>query len=233
MQYQCLLINDSGAVEFSDSFLDSAKPGANELLRNAERNFDLEAPVLDFDMYDDPEFNQVNDILHAPIDLIINDRTKAIFESFKLPDHKFGRAKVSRVDKKLLFLKTKNELDYHWLYFHADYWERLYKHIDFEQSEFEVYDDKKLVERRITSLENLYNLRKSERYLKLRSKKVVLNDFDSTIDFFKLPLFSWMTYVSSRLRDKLLQERVTDIKFVDTGIKSRLEAVQNPLIQIN
>lgn len=233
MQYQCLLINDSGSVEFSDRFLDNAKPSANELLRNAERNFEIEAPVLDFDMYDDPEFNQVNDILHAPTNLIINDRTKAIFESFKLPDHKCGRAKVFRVDKTLFFLKTKRELDYHWLYFSKTYWERLYAHIDFEQSEIEVYEDNSLMDIRITSLEDVYNLRKSERYLKLTSKKIVLNDFDSGIDIFKLPLFSWMTYVSSRLRDKLLEQKITDIKFVDTGIESRLEAVQNPLIQIN
>jgi hypothetical protein len=232
MQYQCILINDSGAVEFKDKFLDNAKPSVNELLRNAEKDFLAEAPVLEFEMYDDPEFNQVNDILHAPEDFIINERTKNIFESFKLPDHKFGRAKVTRVDKALLFLKTRTTLHYNWLYFNTNYWDQLYTHIDFDQSEIEVYEDKTLVNIQITSLDDIYNLRKSKRYLKLISKKIVLNNFDSSIDIFKLPLFSWMTYVSHGLRDKLLEERITDIKFVDTGVKSRLKAVQNPVIQI-
>jgi hypothetical protein len=140
---------------------------------------------------------------------------------------------VSSVDKTLLFLKTKKEHDYHWLYFNKSYWERLYEHIDFQQSQFEVYNDRELVDIRITSLEEVYNLKKSERYVKLTSKKIVLNDFDCSIDIFKLPLFSWMTYVSSRLQDKLLEQKITDIKFVETGIKSRLEAVQNPLIEMN
>jgi hypothetical protein len=234
MHYQCLLINDSGAVEFSDRFLYNVKPSANAVLRNAEKDFHVEPPVLEFEMYDDPEFNRINDILHAPKDFIINERTKEIFESFRLPEHRFGKAKVSRNDKKILFLKTRNEYPYHWLYFGESAWARLYEQIDFRSSDIEVYEAKTRCDIKIERLDDVYKLINSERSYTWKTNKIVLTkEFDSSIDLFQLPLFSWMTYVSDSLRNKLLEEKVSDIKFVDTGIKSRLEAVQNPLLIIN
>lgn len=232
MHYQCLIIRDSGAVEFTDRFLHNAKPSAYEVRTNAENDFQFNPPVLEFEMYDDPEFNQINDILHAPTDLIINDRTKAIFESFKLPEHKFGKARVSRVDKRILFWKMKKEYEYHWLYFNKTSLDQLYDHIDFKGSDIEVYEGKNRINVTIERLDDILKLKRSERYYKWKFNKIALGNFDLDIDIFTLPLVSWMTYVSDRLRNKLLEEGISDIKFVDTGVKSRLEAVQNPLLEI-
>jgi hypothetical protein len=232
MHYQCLIISDSGAVEFSDKFLKSAKPGANALRRNAERNFQIDPPMLEFEMYDDPEFNRLSDMLHAPEQFIINDRVKNILKSFKLPEHKFGKAKVTRVDKNVLFWKFKRDYEYHWLYFNKASMNKLYEHIDFQKSDIEVYEGKNKLDIKIKNLDDVLKLRSSQRYYKLKSIKIVLRNFDSDIDMFTLPFFSWMTYVSDRLRNKLQEEGISDIKFVNTGVKSRPEAVQNPLLEI-
>jgi hypothetical protein len=232
MHYQCPIISDSGAVEFTDSFLDNAKPNAKELLRNAEKDFQFEPPVLEFEMYDDPEFNRINDMLHATTEFIINDRVKNILKSFKLPEHKFGKAKVTRVDKSVLFWKFKKDYEYNWLYFNSVSIDKLYENIDFQKSDIEVYEGKNKLDIKIESLDDVLRLRNSQRYYQLKSIKIVLRNFDSDIDMFTLPFFSWMTYVSDRLRNKLLEEGISDIKFVNTGVKSRLEAVQNPLLEI-
>lgn len=233
MHYQCLIISDSGAIEYTDRFLKNTKPSVSVLRRNAENDFQFEPPILEFEMYDDPEFNKLNDILHAPTNLIMNDRTKVIFESFKLPEHKYGKAKVSRVDNRILFLKSKREYQYHWLYFNAKAIDQLYDYIDFDRSDIKVYEGKNAVDIKIESFSHIGRLIESKRNYTWKANKIVLKNFDSDIDIFTLPFFSWMTYVSDRLRVKLQDEEISDIKFVSTGAKSRLEAVRNPILEIS
>jgi len=67
-----------------------------------------------------------------------------------------------------------------------------------------------------------------------RAEKIVMNeDFDTDLDLFSLPIFSSRTYISQRLKNALLEENVSDIKFIETGNNPDPSFILNPKLEIS
>jgi hypothetical protein len=51
-----------------------------------------------------------------------------------------------------------------------------------------------------------------------QSNKIVFNKtFDSSIDLFKIPFYSWGTYISDRFKALLLNNKISDVKFASSN----------------
>jgi hypothetical protein len=64
---------------------------------------------------------------------------------------------------------------------------------------------------------------------KFETDKIFFNEkFDHSLDLFELGQFSWMTYVSERLKNKLEKEKVTGLIFSKPGERQYLAKRPNP-----
>ena len=81
MQYYLFIIDDSGAIEEIDY-----------------KKIDGKIVAI-CKMYDDIDFNKLNDILHSTNEYIINEKALNIFKESNTIDYKLGKAKVLRKEK--------------------------------------------------------------------------------------------------------------------------------------
>ena len=81
MKYYAFHIKNSGAVEFCDYKNIS---GVKTLVGN---------------IYNDPEFNSLNDILHSTDNFIINSKVLDIWKSSNIQKHEIYSAKIKRVNR--------------------------------------------------------------------------------------------------------------------------------------
>lgn len=261
MKLEVILINDTGAVEFTDNYFDNSYTHKTFLadLKVKSKFPDIKFNI-DLKMYDDNEFNSLNDIIHAPINFIVNDKVKSILQKHNLPAHVFLPAKISRKEKSLIIKKTKT-YEYNWFCFDCEHIENYYNYIDFEKSKITFFKGKDIINMNVRNIADIYTIiqenyllsdkinaiykdkslndkQKSEKSLEFQTVSWVAdsitlnNKFPKDIDIFNLPLFSWMTFVSDKMKTSLINENISDIKFIETGTKSRLEGVRNPKIII-
>ena len=99
MIYYTFHIYDSGAIEDIDEYTENGKTS------------------LICKMYDDDEFNKVNDILHSLNDYILNKKALDIFTNSKTIPYELRNAKVVRKEKTFSFLKMNKSYDYYQLNF--------------------------------------------------------------------------------------------------------------------
>ena len=200
MKYYTIHINDSGAIK-----------DTHEKIIDGEK-------ILICKMYDDPEFNKLNDILHSLTDYIMNGKALSIFKESNTIPYKLRNAKVFRKEKMFGFLKKDNSYDYYELTFPDECSEECYKWINFKKSE--IYAISNLQEKlKINSHEEKIDLIKinksnSEKRYSFETVKVVFSkNFNSEIDLFKIPHYSWGVYVSENLKNKLENAQISDIGF--------------------
>ena len=202
MQYYILNIDDSGAIEEIDY-----------------EKIDGEVVAI-CKMYDDNDFNKLNDILHSTNEYIINEKALNIFKESNTIDYKLGKAKVLRKEKLFGLFKKNNSYEYFDLTFPDENASDCYDWIDFEKSEIFVTDENG-EKFKIKSHQNELDLISenkldSTKSYSFETKKVVFNKkFDSNIDLFKIPHYSWGIYVSERLKNKLENAKITDIRFAE------------------
>tara|TARA_B110000902_G_C14037546_1_gene486486 strand:- start:57 stop:725 length:669 start_codon:yes stop_codon:yes gene_type:complete len=200
MKYYIFNVDDSGAIEH----FDEKSPNGKNI------------PICR--MYDDPDFNNLNDILHSMNEFIVTERTLDIFKQSKTIPYEIRKARVIRKEKNFGLFKTQKSYNYYELFFPDLGAEKCYEWIDFNKSEVYAIDksERKL---KIESHQQKLNLIKenkssSTNKYTFESIKIVFGkNFDSEIDFFKIPLYSWGEYVSERLKDKLQKAKITDIGF--------------------
>ena len=235
MKYYTIHINDSGAIE-----------DLNETIINNKS-------TLVCKIYDDKEFNKLNDILHSTDDYIMNNEALKIFSKCNLIPYKLKSAVVKRIEYKLGFLKTTKRYDYTQLKIEESKNLHCYNWINFDKSEIIVTKGNEVVYKlkshqnllqliekngNITSqINNIYELNISEKEKKERTenlktydwnvKRIVFNNnFDYSIDLFKIPLYSWGTYISDKMKNLLISSKITDIDFAE--IKEELGIVWKP-----
>ena len=213
MIYYTFHIDDSGAIEDVD---ENTENGKTSLICR---------------MYDDEEFNKLNDILHSLYDYILNKKALDIFTNSKTIPYELRNAKVIRKETKFGFLKMNKSYDYYQLDFLKENLDECYSWINFEKSEINALDNSNnniKIQSHQQTLELIeQNKSDSKTSYDFVTKKVVFgNNFDSEIDLFKIPLYSWGVYVSERLKNKLEKEKITDIGFAEN--KERLGAVWKP-----
>ena len=206
MTYYTLHIDDSGAIEDIDY-----------------GNIDGEN-ILICKMYDDNEFNKLNDILHSTNDYILNEKALNIFKESKTIKFNLKKATVLRKEKLLGFIKKKKSYNYFQLIFPDKNANECYDWIDFEKSEIFATDNNG-EKFKITSHQNTLDLiseNKSDfnKSYSFETKKVVFGkNFDSEMDLFKIPYYSWGVYVSERFKNKLENAKITDIGFAENKEK--------------
>ncbi|MBJ6367934.1 hypothetical protein [Snuella sedimenti] len=84
-------------------------------------------------MYDDVEFNKLNDILHSINEYILNEKALKILKESKTIQFDLRKAKVLRKEKLLGFLKKNKPYEYFHLTFPDEYAIECYNWIDFEE----------------------------------------------------------------------------------------------------
>lgn len=213
MQYYTFHIDGSGAID------------------DVEENVINGSPSLICKMYDDNQFNSLNDILHSLYGYIINEKALEIFKNSKTPPYILKPAKVLRKEKTLWFFKKYKSYSYYQMSFSDDKMEEYYNWIDFTKSDIVAIDnsEKKFkIHSHENTLELIYeNKSNSEINYSFETKKVVFGkNFDTEIDLFKIPFYSWGIYVSERLKNWLEAANVTDIGFADS--KDKLGKVWKP-----
>ncbi|ESU20211.1 hypothetical protein FEDK69T_30260 [Flavobacterium enshiense DK69] len=234
------------------------------------KKFPETKPPIWIKLYKEKEFNSLNDFVHSLYNFIINDKVKAILDKHKLPNHDYLPAQVFRKEKTLLFKKLVGYNYYWFNYdceHISDYYEHIdfekseitffrnEKNIDLKINSISdlhsIRASNKLISNEINELYKLYPNKQSliQKFIKekdlftvsWRTEKIVLKDsFDIELDLFSLPLFSFKTYVSPRLKKALIDENIKDIFFKKTGnnpdprylINPQIK-LENPKIEIN
>ena len=156
--YQCFVLDDTGAFELPNNIFDkfndnyTSKDLSNYL--NDQQKYLEDIVDLKLNMYNDKEFNKLNDFLFGPISLIISDRIKNLLQDFYIPTHKYKRVKVVR---KEFIGFIKKEYSYNWLILDNKNLYELQNLIDFEKSIINVVDDEDNIDstRTIRSLDDI------------------------------------------------------------------------------
>jgi hypothetical protein len=213
MTYYTFHIDDSGAIDDVD-----------------EKIIDGKSSLI-CKMYDDDEFNKLNDILHSLYDYILNEKALNIFKTSKTIPYELRNAKVLRKEKMLGFLKKSKSYEYFELSFPDKNASECYSWIDFEKSKIFATDNAE-IKLKIKSHQHKLDLitenkSDSDKKYSFEVKKVVFGkNFDSEIDLFKIPHYSWGIYVSERFKNKLENAEITDIGFAES--KEELGKVWKP-----
>ena len=218
MTYYTFHIDDSGAIED----IDYKKVSGQTI------------PICK--MYDDNDFNKLNDILHSLDDYILNEKALNIFKESKTIKYDLTKAVVIRKEKLLGILKRSKSYEYYHLNFSNDYANQCYDWIDFEKSEIYAIDERN--EERLKILSHQHKLEliaenksDSNKSFSFEVKKIVFGKkFDFEIDFFKIPLYSSGEYISKRFKNKMEKAGITDIGFTERT--EQLNKVWQPMFPI-
>ena len=264
MKYEILIVNDSSAGEMMDECYDlSYNIHSYRDYITEHKKFPSEKPPIWIKLYNEKEFNSINDFVHSLQDFIVNDKVKTILQKHKLPNHEFIQAEVYRKEK-TLFSKKLVRYNYHWFNFDCKDISDYYDFIDFSKSEITYTKNEKVIDLKINSISDLYAVKNSNHLISAeinelyknhpndklfinqtiqekdlfgvswRAEKIVLKEnFDKELDLFSLPIFSSRTYISPRLKEALLLENVTDIFFKETGNNPDRRHILNPKIEIS
>lgn len=96
--YQCFVLDDTGAFELPNNIFDEFNDNytSNDLSNylNDQQNYLENIVDLKLNMYNDKEFNKLNDFLFGPISLIISDRIKNLFQDFYIPTTSIKKLKL-------------------------------------------------------------------------------------------------------------------------------------------
>ncbi|WP_111127028.1 hypothetical protein [Mesonia sp. K7] len=217
MKYFTFHIDDSGAIEDIDY---KKVNGQN---------------ITICKMYDDDEFNKLNDILHSINEFILNEKALNILKGSKTIQYDLRKAKVLRKEKLFGILKKNKSYDYFDLTFPDKYANECYNWIDFEKSEIFATDsngEKFKIKSHQHKLDLISeNKSDSKTNYSFETKKVFFGkNFDFEIDFFKIPLYSSGEYVSERFKNKMEKEKITDIRFAER--KEQLNKIWQPMFPI-
>lgn len=224
MEYYTLHIKDSGAIEECE-----------EKIING-----LKTHICK--IYDDDEFNSLNDILHSTNDYIVNEKVLKLFQKSNIIPYDLSPVIVRRKEKifgpikntksyeyfKVSLLEPKNLICYNWIDFDKSDIKVLKDDIDFcnlssHDELFKYIEENKKISKQINEI---YSLNISEKEKREKSKNlkrfsfltktIVFNkNFDSSIDMFKIPYYSWGTYVSERFMKIMLENKISDIGFAN------------------
>lgn len=135
---------------------------------------------------------------------LINEKVKNIFKGFLLPEHKFFQAQVCFQNKVFI---------YYWLHL----LDNNYSNIDYSSSKFYegITQGWKNVDASIQSLNDIVNFRKEKKLI--FTEKLILNGI-LPYDIFLYSLIHQDIFVSEKLVQKLIQNKITGYKIYGEGV---------------
>lgn len=207
-KYYILEVNDESAAEYPDNYNWDSKHSSPALKNYIHENNDFPSfiPELSQSIYDDPQFNKLNDFIFGPIEkFCVSKKVKEVLEQFNLPKHRFYPVDVFMPSKLFGIIKTQKKINTQYFAFNFDFFyiSNNEHWIDYEKTEFQQ--------------DNL-GIKQTEH--------IFLNkNFDTSLDIFQLR-YSWMTYVSEELMNKLIDVGTTGLIFSE--INERQYRVKRP-----
>ncbi len=195
-------------------------------------------------LYDDEEFNSLNDILHSTEEFIVNEKCLQLFKKCNIPSYKLTPVKVKRKELQFGLFKSNKSYQYTLLQFDKLKDVAAYDWINYEKSKISV----KRGTEEIGYLKSNQELQKykainaslkaqilkietmsmSDEEMEAKTEDLVgytwdcnsivfdQDIFDSTIDIFHISQFSWGTYISERFMNLLKENKITNIGFGST-----------------
>lgn len=239
MKYYTLHIKDSGAIEESD-----------EKIIDNQKTFICK-------IYDDDEFNSLNDILHSTNDYVINERVLKLFQNSNIIPYDIFPVIVKRKERiigpikktksykyfKVSLLEPNDLICYSWINFSKSEIKVLNDDIEIcnlssHDELFTFIEENKKISNQINEIysQNITEKEKQQKTKNLKSysfesRTIVFNkNFDSSIDIFKIPHYSWGTYISERFMKLMLDNNICDIGFSNN--KEELGDVWKPYYPI-
>ena len=209
MRYFTFHIDDSGAIEYCE----------NKNVRGVK--------TMVCKLYNDREFNKLNDVLHSTYDFIINTVALNVLSNSNIIPYDVNRVIVTKKKLALGVFPVNGSNNYFQLKLNEPIDLICYDWIDFSKSEiFAVKVDSKDSRQKIYShIETLSLIEQNKKYnqsegfvaSKIEAKKIVFNDkFDNSIDLFRIPLYSFGTYVSEVLKAIIESHQLTDVSFANS-----------------
>ena len=145
---------------------------------------------------------------------LISERVKELLSKFNLPEHKFYPAKI-------LFKKEHLSIKYYW--FHPI--RNFKKFVDYKNSEFFIYKNYSQnigsidVQSEQDYLEKNASLIMNDSTLCIWASKVkFLDQFPLNIDLFVISKFNTDTFISKRLSQSFIDDKITGLDIKSTGI---------------
>ena len=138
--------------------------------------------------------------------MVVSEKLKNILHDYNLPDHRFYPIDVYGT-----------QLQYYWFHYITN----LYQFVQFDLSEFEIFDviNQKIIEEvkfdSITELKEIRNDLVMRIGMTLRIKNIKLADSFPQYDLFDFTVPSSFTLVSDTLKNRLLNDKITGIVFND------------------
>lgn len=222
-------------------------------------------PILEQEIYDDPEFNKVNDFIFGPIErYCVSERVKNLLTDFQLPEHRFYNVTVYQKKRLLGLIKSKTKIDTNYFAFFYDsrYIDDKLDFIDFNKTRVrtEMLKKKRVLDLEISTAAELRDVYKRQADIsnrineltdtngkskpgfeieyeellnnsiyKFETDKIYFNNkFDHSVDLFEIPHFSWMTYISERLMNRLKAENISGLIFSKPSERQYLAKRPNP-----
>lgn len=211
-KYFVMEVNDESAAEYPNNYNFEGSKSSSTLRNYIQTNkcFPEFNPQLSQEIYDDPEFNKINDFIFGSVEkFCVSKRVKEVLEKFNLPKHKFYPVDVYLPQRLFGIIKTRKKIEAEYFAFNFDFFY-------------------------ISNNEHWINYDKTEftkDYLELnQTEHIFLNkNFDEDLDLFQLR-YSWMTYISEALMNKLIEIKATGLIFSE--INERQYRVKRPNPQI-
>lgn len=125
------------------------------------KSFPKENPPIWIKLYEEKEFNSLNDFVHSLHDYIINEKVKSILQKINLPPHNFVPAIVYRNEKKIIFKKIAKYENYYWFNFDCQLINDYSKFIDFSKSEINFSKNNKPLILKLESISELLDIKVS------------------------------------------------------------------------
>ncbi|MCR6639841.1 MAG: hypothetical protein NVV82_12900 [Sporocytophaga sp.] len=129
--------------------------------------------------------------------LFLSEKFKSLLSDFNLPKHKFFKSTV---------IKDDDTHTYYWFHLiESDYRGK----VVFEKTKFSNWKDLKL-----DNYQDYLDFSENEdKYGQLKANKVTLgNTFDKSLDLFMISAFDQNLYISQKLKDKIIEEKLTGIE---------------------
>ena len=269
--YYVMEISDESAAQFPENY-----DWDSELSQRNHRNYVTEnkkippfQPYLEQEIYDDSEFNKINDFIYGPVErYCISEKVKTILGDFRLPDHRYYPVKVFKLKYlikilwlRLIKLRFKVNSKYFALYYNESFISDKLGYIDFNRTriavemsrkreqelgistEFElreIFNEQTRISRRLNEptdvngkskigFEDEYKSLLEDKIYKFETDRIYFtNKFDHSLDLFEIRQFSWMTYISERLKNRLEEEKITGLIISKPGERQYKVKRPNP-----
>lgn len=225
-EYYVMEVLDESSSEFPKQYDWDNKFSQSNFRKyyQTNRRFPDFEPILDQEIYNDPNYNKVNDFILSPIiKYCVSEKVKNILSKFNLPQHKYYKVNVYRYEHKMKFIKRRTKLDinYYALFYDQFYLEDNLDKIDLSKTKFiEIRDDKEQRSIEFYDSEQIRQIRKTNSEITQR-----LNQIINPVSIKPYP-GTESEYV--HLKDKRIGEIKTDIIYLNDSFDFSVDLFEIP-----